>query len=459
MESNDIAVPIRADGLQRRFGLRSTIAAVAGEMIAVGIFLTPAGMAKSLGSPLWLLLVWIVVGAMTLSGALCFGELAGRFPRTGGIYVYLQEAYGRRIAFLYGWMCLLVLDPGISAALATGIAGYAAYIFHWPPLMIKGAAVALIAALCGLNIVSIRLSAGFMRWLTWLKFGVLGLLVFWAVALRLGSWSNFVPFVAPHSGSLPLAQGLAVAMIGAFFSYGGWWDVSKIAGEIRDPGRTLPRAMLWGVLAVTAVYIFISTVFLYLVPLEKVTSGETFVAQAGAVLFGPAGGTTFAAIVVLCVLGSLATFMMLAPRVYYAMAEDGLFLKAVARLHPKFKTPVTAIVIQGAIASSLILAGNFQQIIAYFFFTTLVFLGMAVAGLFIFRHRRLESELIVLTPAYPATPLAFLLLVALILVLVAIQNPRETLFGTTIVLLGLPVYGIFQRKRMDRTDVRPVRAA
>ena len=161
-------------------------------------------MAKALGSPLWLVVVWLVVGAMTLSGALCYGELAGRFPRAGGTYIYLLEAFGRRIAFLYGWMCLLVLDPGLSAALATGIVGYAAYIFHWTSWVVKGIAVILIVAICAMNIVSIRVSAGFLRWITWLKFGVLALLTVWAGAFHLGSWANFVPFVAQHPNSLPL---------------------------------------------------------------------------------------------------------------------------------------------------------------------------------------------------------------------------------------------------------------
>ncbi|MBV9061843.1 MAG: amino acid permease, partial [Alphaproteobacteria bacterium] len=268
-------------------GLASATATVAGEAIAVGIFLTPAGMAKSLGSPMWLLLIWLVIGAMTLCGALCYGELAGRFPKTGGTYIYLQQAFGRRTAFLYGWMSLTVLDPGLTAALAAGCAGYGAFIFHWSPLTIKYAAIALIAALCLLNIVSIPVTAGFLRWMTWLKFSMLGLLAAWAFVFHLGSWNNLVPFVAQHPGSLPLTSGMAAAMVGAFFSFGGWWDVSKLAGEVRDPARTLPRAMALGVTAVTIVYILISALFLYLVPLEKISSDETFVAQAGTVMFGP----------------------------------------------------------------------------------------------------------------------------------------------------------------------------
>jgi APA family basic amino acid/polyamine antiporter len=443
---NASVIPVRSNGLRRQLGLASATAAVAGETIAVGIFLTPAGMAKSLGSPLWLLVVWLAVGILTMSGALTYGELAARFPRDGGVYVYLLKSCGRRVAFLYGWMCLLVLDPGLTAALAVGLASYAAYIIPMSSGTIKLAAIAAIWALCLLNILSIRVSAGFLRWTTWLKLGVLGTLVIWALIFHLGSWSNFVPFMGQHPGSLPLLPALGASLVGAFFSFGGWWDVSKIAGEVRDPGRTLPRAMVLGVLVVTSVYILVSAVFLYLVPLAEVTSDQTFVAQAGAVLFGSAGAVIFAAIVVVCVLSSLAALIMSAPRVYYAMAQDGLFLHAVARTHPRFDTPANAILIQGSIAAILVSIGTFQQIIAYFIFVAVVFLAVAGASLFIARSHDEGATPSFLTPAYPLPPLVFLTLVSLLLVLIAMHSPRGALVGTMVVLAGLPVYSIFQSK-------------
>jgi basic amino acid/polyamine antiporter, APA family len=426
--------------LRRQLGLGSAAAIVAGEAIAVGIFLTPAGMAKSLASPFWLLIVWLAVGAMTLSGALCFGELAGRFPSAGGAYVYLRESLGPLTAFLYGWMSLLVLDPGLTAAFAVGFAAYAAYIFHWPPLIVKIAAVAAIWVICLLNIFSTRISAGFLRWITWLKFAVLATLTVWALVFRLGSWSNFVPFVAQRPGALPLAPALGAALVGAFFCFGGWCDATKIAGEVRDPGRTLPRALALGVIAVTTVYIIISAVFIYLVPIEKVSSDGTFVAQAGEVLFGPAGGIVFAAIVIVCVLGSLAAFIMSAPRVYYAMARDGLFLKSVARIHPRFGTPARAIMVQGVIASILVALGSFEQIISYFFFVAVLFLGLTVAGLFVIRRKPRQTETIIPTLGYPFTPIAFLALVVIMLVLLATRSPREAALGCAVVLAGWPVF-------------------
>src|SRR6266567_4679270 len=443
---NRTRLQVADTGLHRRLGLASATAAVAGESIAVGIFLTPAGMAKSLGSPFWLLLVWIVVGILTLCGALTYGELAARFPRDGGVYVYLLETLGRRVAFLYSWMCLLVLDPGLTAALGIGLAGYVAFIFPLSAALTKLVAAAVIWALCALNIFSVRVSAGFLRWTTWLKLGLLGFLVIWALALRLGSWSNFAPFVAQRPGSLALGPALGAAMVGAFFSFGGWWDVSKIAGEVRDPGRTLPRAMLLGVLVVTAIYVLVSAAFLYIVPLARVTSDETFVAQAGAILFGRAGGGVFAAIVVVCVLSSLAALIMSAPRVYYAMAQDGLFLRAVARTHPRFGTPVNAIFIQGLVASVLVLLGSFQQIISYFIFVAVVFLTLTGAGLLIVRSRDQGTAPAFLTPAYPLPLAVFLILMSLLLALLALHSPREALLGSVVVLAGLPVYAAFQRK-------------
>jgi len=446
--TNTISIPAsKGRVLVRQLGLASATAAVAGECIAVGIFLTPAGMAKSLGSPFWLLLVWIAVGILTISGALTFGELASRFPREGGIYVYLYETWGPCLAFLYGWMCLLVLDPGLSAALATGLASYAGYVLHVSGPLMKVIAIAAIWLLCLLNVLSLRISAGVLRWATWLKLGILALLIFWALAFRLGSWSNFVPFVEQRSGSLPLGPALGAGMVGAFFSFGGWWDVSKIGGEMRDPGRTLPRAMLVGVLLVTGAYIVVSGIFLYLVPLTKVTSDQTFVAQAGAVLFGPLGGKVLAAIVVLCVFSSLSALIMAAPRVYYAMAQDGLFLHAVARVDPRYGTPALAILIQGTIATVLVVMGNFDEIIAYFIFVAVVFLGLTGVGLMISRSKNRGVEPTFRTPLYPVPAIAYLILILALMLLLALHSRREAILGTIVVLIGVPVYRAFDRKR------------
>src|SRR2546426_10283801 len=273
--------------LPRNFGAPAVPGLVAGKVIAMDIFLTPAGMARSLGSPFWLLIVWLLMGVMALSGALCYGELAARAPDAGGGYVYLREAYGAGVAFLYGWKCLLVMDPGITAALAAGLASYVGYAVAVSGLWLKVIAIGSILIIAAVNIAGLRLGSGLMQGLTALKLGALALIAVLAFALHAGSWSNLVPFVAQRAGSDPLPVALAAGLVGAFFAFGGWWEIPKLAGGGRDPSRPLPRALALGVTIVTGIYIVPSAVFLYLVPLERVTSGETFAAQAGELLFGP----------------------------------------------------------------------------------------------------------------------------------------------------------------------------
>jgi APA family basic amino acid/polyamine antiporter len=424
--------------LRRQLGLGSASALVVGEVIGVGIFLTPAGMAKSVGSPLALLAIWLSMGLMAVAGALCFGALAARLPEAGGGYVYLREAYGPRVAFLFGWLSLLVTDPGITAALATGLATYAGSFVAPTPLGQKAVAIGAIAAVAAANILGVRFGASLVRGLAVLKLALLVFLAVWGFGLGRGDWSNFLPLVARRAGSDPLPAALAGGFIAAFFSFGGWWDLTKIAGEVRDPARVMPRAMVLGVAAVTLAYILTSAVFLYLVPLDRVATDRGFAAQAGEALFGEAGGRVFAAIVIASVLGSLAGIMLAAPRVYFAMARDGLFLPALATLHPRFETPARAVAVQAVLASILVASGTFDQILAYFIFPTVVFLGLIVAATYRLRDDLTSFRI----PGFPITPLVFLLPVAALLVLLVLGNPLRALFGLGIVALGVPVYSL-----------------
>ena len=418
---------------------------MAGEAIGVGIFLTPAGMARQLGSPFWLLMVWLSMGLMAVAGALCFGGLAARYPEAGGGYVYVREAYGPRLAFLYGWMQLLVLDPGVTASLAIGAAAYTASITHLSPGSQKALGIAVILGLAALNIRETRLGAGFLQALSWLKVGALALLPVWAVALGLGNWSHFTPFVGQRPGSAPPLTALAGSCMAAFYSFGGWWEAAKIAREVRNPERTMPRALTLGVVAVTLVYILVTGVFVYLVPFAGITSDETFMAQAGKRLFGPAGGAVLAALVVLCVLGSMAALLILSPRVYYAMARDGLFFHQVARVHPRYGTPARAIAVQAILASLLVALGTFAQIVAYFVFVAVVFLGLTVAGTFRLRADVTEGARL-RVPGYPYTPLAFLALVVLLLALLVEHNTLQAALGVVVVMMGLPAYRLVRRR-------------
>ncbi len=435
--------------LKRQIGLRTATALIVGEVIAVGIFLTPAGMAKSLGSPVWLLIVWLVMGGMALCGALCYGELAARFPEAGGGYVYLREAFGRPVAFLYGWMALLVMDPGLTAALAVGLASYVGYIFKLSPAGLKTVAIGSIVFVALVNVRGVRLGGGLIRWLTILKLGLLGFVIIWGFGLRAGHWSNFQPLLDQRPGSEPLLAALAGGIVGAFFSFGGWWDLNKLAGEVRDPQHILPRALIYGVTVLTAVYILTSAAFMYLVPLEQVTSGETFAAQAGEVLFGRLGGQVLSGIVIVAVMGSLAAVVMSAPRVYFAMARDGLFIPAAAAIHPRYETPARAILIQATLASLLVLVGTFNTIISYFVFVVVIFIALTVAALFVLR-RGAPDGVGYRAPGYPVTPIIFLILIALLLLLLGGHNPLQAILGVAVVALGLPVYYLLFHGRSIR---------
>ncbi|HEY8561445.1 MAG TPA: amino acid permease [Pyrinomonadaceae bacterium] len=420
--------------LKRQFGLWTAIALLVGQSIAVGIFLTPAGMAKSVGSPFWVLAIWVLMGAMTLSGALCYGELAARFPEAGGSYVYLREVWGRPLAFLYGWMCLLVLDPGLTATFAVGLTKYFVYLV---PLSAPGEtafAVSVVMILGLINILGAKVGANFLKVLTVLKIGTLIFIIAYGFLGGFGDWRNFTPFYdVPDDAFGALAGGV----VAAFFAFAGWWEVTRIAGEVENPNVNLPKALALGVLSITLIYILTSAVFFYLVPLANVTDNETFAAQAGEVLFGKTGGVVFAAIVIVSVLATLLAYLMFAPRVYYAMAKDGLFFRAFGELHPRFETPHRATIIQMVFAAMLILSGTFEQIISYFFFIVVFFIALTVAGIFRIHEREFSGYK---TFLYPLTPVFFLLITGFVLLLIALKDPLRSFLGAAVVLSGLPVY-------------------
>jgi APA family basic amino acid/polyamine antiporter len=434
------ASAVESGDLSRQLGLGAATAAVAGEAIAVGIFLTPASMAQMLGSPALIFLVWIAMGVTAAFGALCYGDLASRFPAVGGAYIYLRESYGEMPAFLYGWMSLLVMDPGLTAALAIGLTSYVAYIVPIAGFHAKLLGLGVVCLLAIINMLNARAGAALLQLTTWLKISILALLPLWAMASHAGRFSNMVPLVDRRPGSPPLLQAVAGATMAAFFSFGGWWDASKLAGEVRDPQRTLPRAFILGVSLVTLVYMMVSGAFLYVVPLEKVTSDLTFVSQFGNALFGRWGARLLAAIVALCVLGSLSVLMMAAPRAYFAMARDGVFLKSVGRTNTRFGTPERAICMQAALASIFILVANFEAILGYFMFPTVMFVGLTVAT--IFKHSPERWRFTAAT--------VFIVFILAVLTLVAIRAPLSAALGTGIVLAGIPFWLAVKARRPEK---------
>jgi APA family basic amino acid/polyamine antiporter len=432
--------------LTRELTLPAATALVVGQVIAVGIFLTPGTIIRALAAPAWMLAVWAAIGGMAVCGALCYGALAARWPRAGGGYVYLREVYGPRLAFLYGWKCLLVMDPGITAALATGFASYAAYLVPLGPIAVRATAIAAILAFAAVHVVGVRFGTRLLTGFAMLKLALIALLVAAAFASDDGSWAHFVPFATRPAGAAPLAGALAAALVSAFFAFGGWWEVTKIGGEVRDPARTLPRALWMGLSGVTAVYALTTFAFVYAVPIDRVQPGEAFVAQVGTTGFGPAGGAGVASIVVVCVLGSLGTMMLFAPRLYVAMAEDGVFPAGAGAIHPRFGTPARAILVEAALASALVAIGSFDSIVAYFVFVTVVFIALTVGSVFVLARRDAGFR----PPGHPWTALVFLAMVTALLTLLAANNPLQAGLGLVIVLAGLPAYHAIERRHPRR---------
>ena len=436
---NDTMSNTRSKALPRRLGLATATALIVGNVVGVGIFLTPADMARKVASPFWLLVVWLTMAVATIGGALCYGSLAARYPQAGGTYVYLREIFGRRTAFLYGWLSLLVTDPGLTAMLAVGLANYARHLIPLGPWGLKAVSAGSIMILAGVHTLGISPGSRVMAALTALKLGLLGFLVFWGFGMGRGDWSNLVPFWSQRPGSDPLLPALGFALVGAFIAFAGWWDVSKIAGEVRDPRRTMPRALGLGVSIVTLVYVSVTIVFLYLVAPEQIAHDEgAFAALAGNALFGRRGELIFSVVVVISVAGSLAAVLMAAPRVYFAMARDGIFFASFGVVDSRRDVPARATVVQATLASALAVAGSFDQILSYFMVPTLLFIALAVAGVFVLHHRDAGHRSLS-PPGYPVSPLLFLVPIVTVIALQLARNPLHSAIGLLVMFLGIPV--------------------
>jgi APA family basic amino acid/polyamine antiporter len=429
---------------ERALGGLAATSLVLGAVLGIGVFLTPVEMARGVGAPGWVFLVWIVTGAMAVSGALAYGELAARFPRAGGPYVYLREAYGEPLAFLYGWNCLLVMDPGLSAAVASGAAQYAAHLLPLSPAGQKAFAVAVIAVLAVLTALGTRLAGGVIVALTVLKVGALLLLVGWGFAAGSADLAALSPLFARPEGSPPIAAGLAGGFVAAFFSFGGWWEAAKIAGEVREPRRTLPFVFATGVGIATALYLLASAAFLSAVRGESDPAALAAMTppHLGELLLGPRGGGVLAALVLVSAIGSLAASILSAPRLYVAMAADGLFPRRLAALHPRLGTPLGAIAVQATLACLLVAVGTFGGIVAYFIFATVSFITLSVAALFRLPPPPLGSYR---APARKLVAGLFVGLAALLLVLLFVGSPASSGAGVAVVALGYPVYRLLRR--------------
>lgn len=425
-------------------GVWAATAVVTGEAISLGIFLTPAGMARSLGSPALLGAVWCGMAFITLAGALSFTELAVRFPQAGGEYVYLRHGFGRRVAFLYGWMAAVVMYPGVAAALCVGLVPYVQTLVSLPGWLAVLLPAFILLTLGALNFAGTRLSSGVMTALNWFKIAVLTGLVGWALVSGQATIANLVPIAGRRAGSDLLTGAIAGAAISAFFCFGGWWEAGKIAGDVQDPRRTLPIAFTAGVLIVTAVYLLVSFTFAAVVPMDQIQNNTAFVAQFGQALFGTQGGRVLSGCVLLCVLGGLMVLSMAVPRVTYALAREEAGaacsgpLAIFARLHPRFGTPANAVLLQTGMALAVMALGAFDRILAFIIFSAVVFLALTVATLF----RTAEP---VRRWWFPLAPLVFLAGSGVLAAMLLLHSPLPSLLGAAVVLAGLPVRSLLLR--------------
>ncbi len=442
-----------------------------GSMIGSGIFLAPALIAAIIVSdqlgPGTFVLIWAIGGVLTLCGALSYGELAAAFPRTGGQYVFLKEAFSPFFAFLYGWTIFLVVQTGLIAAVAVAFANYLGVFFPWVSqsnrLVEAGGfnfssaqvvAILLVVFLTWINTRGVKEGAWVQNVLTIAKVGALAALIVAGIFTSKGDWSNFTPwFPSVVTGGVLAA--FAVGMSKALFAYDAWNTVTFVAEETRDPVKTLPKALLMGTLGVTILYTLANVAYLHVIPVEAaaVVPDQRIAAELARILVGPVGISLIAAAILISSFGCDNGLVLAGPRLYYAMARDGLFLKGAANIDPERGTPVRSLWYQALWSILLVLTGSlgargaqlYSDLLTFTSFASLLFNALTVAGLFVLRYRQPNLERPYRVPAYPFVPALYLAVAVFFLVFIAIGDPRNAGLGTVVMLLGVPVYFFIRR--------------
>lgn len=436
----------------RRFGTWAALAMVVSEVVGVGIFLTPATMTLRLGS-LWIaLLVWAAMAIVAGAGALCYTELATRFPRAGGGYVFLREGFGLRWAFVYGWMSLLVMDPGLVAALSIGLARYLIAALDGSSDLLVPLAIACVIGFALLTLLGVHASARIMQWTAAIKLAVIALLVVSAATRTFGS-ADHGQLTGVATDALS-TDGLATATITAFFAFGGWWELGRMSEEVRTPHRTLPRALLGGVALVTVMYVLVTAAFMLVMATPAEASDEAFVHAVGAAVFGDAAARLLPAMVVVAVSGTLAAVLLRAPRAYLAMARDGVFPPRLARFDPARGTCTASTLIQTSLACLLVLFGTFDDVLGYFVPAAVFFLGLSAAAV-LRLPRPTEGEQVFRMPWYPLPLVLFLVSIAIVLIVFAIGHPAQTLLGAAVVALGFVAARFVATEERTRSHFNP----
>ena len=430
------------DHLVRRLGLWSSIGIVIGVTIGSGIFRTPATIATRVPDPLWMLGVWLIGGLISLCGALSVAELAASLPHTGGWYVYLREGWGRLTGFLFGWAELVLIRASASGAIATVFSEYFLRSLGYDPAADERvtdyiAAGAIIAAGL-LNIRGVQLGATLAGLSTIAKFGALAFIVLASFLLGGGHGASADHFTA---SDVPVDAGLfGLALISVLWAYDGFADLSFAAGEVKDPQRNLPRAIIIGTLAIVTIYLLANVAYLYVNPVERVAASPLIAADTMQAIFGGVGVALVSVVVTISALGALIAVMLAAPRVFFAMADDGLFFRQVATVHPRYKTPYVAILLAMVLGVGFVLTRTFDQLADTFVLSIWPFYGIAIAGLYRLRRLRPELPRPYKVPGYPVLPAVFVLGVVYLVANALVTDPLWTSVTFAIVLAGVPVY-------------------
>jgi basic amino acid/polyamine antiporter, APA family len=446
------APPAKAQYI-RRLGVFDTTMVVIGGIIGAGIFLNPAIVAQRVHTSAFILTTWVIGGAVALVGALYFAELGARRPQAGGGYIYLTEAFGPLPAFLYGWTFLFIINSGGIAAVAVTFARYAADLFQLSTGLIKPLAVGLLVALGGVNYFGVRSGSVTQNIFTVLKLLALATLIaagifFAGNAIRPEDQSPIESIEG-----IDTVRALGYALIPVLFAYGGWQYSNNIASEIREPERTIPKAMTVGISVVVAVYVLANLAYLRVLGASGLAASLAPAADTMRAIMGPLGGALMAAGIVVSTIGFVNSGILSAPRMLQAMAADGLFFRFAAKLHPRYHTPAGGIVIQAVWASALVLSGTYGQLLDYVVFGDWIFFGLIVATVFRYRRRDAAGVRVAYrAPGYPVLPALFDIVAVFVVVSVIWSNPRNAVLGVVLIALGVPAF-LFWRRQSRRPAV------
>ena len=439
--------------LPRILSLWDVVMIVVGGVIGSGIFLSPSEIAAAVPAPLLILAVWVVGGLFSFFGAVAFAELGAAMPEAGGIYVFLREAYGPLLSFLFGWTLFLVIDSGSIATLAVAFShnilprlpGFA----DMNPLVKKLISAAFVIFLGIVNYVGLRWGSRLQNWTTYLKTAAIAIIV-GAVVLFAKGHGVAKNFVEPGPGpfNFPLLGAFGVGLVASLWAYKGWEAATYSAGEVKNPKKNLPLGILIGTISVIVLYLLANLAYLYIMPVGKIAASEGRVAlDVMQIIGGPLLATVITVLILFSILGAANQNMLTSPRVYFAMARDGMFFKKVAECHPKYLTPYVSIVAITVWAILLTLTGTFNQLFTYVIFGEWIFFGMTVASVIVLRKKRPDLERPYKTWGYPVTPIIFVLAAVYVSISALIGQFKNAMGGLLIILIGVPAYFFWRTKR------------